>query len=571
MDSKPDKVAADLERLCDARRRGPAATLKTWVSLSGPGWLQSAITLGGGSLSASLYLGVLAGFSMLWLQPLAMALGIVMLSAIAYVVLSTGERPFAAINRHVNPVLGWGWALASLAASMVWCLPQYALANGVMQQNLLPGLLGEEGPLGDLGGKAVVTGLVLVLTIAVTWAYGRGSRGVRIYERTLKVLVALIVLCFFGVVVRLSLAEEGLEWGAVLSGFVPSFRGLSHPAETFAPFLDALGDPARAFWSSQLIAMQRDVMIAGAATAVGINMTFLLPYTLLSRGWNREFRGLASFDLATGMLIPFLLATSCVVIASASRFHTVPVPGLVSELSEVEVEPPAPKLVADYERRLASKARHDLGPEIWAALSSAERSARAEALPVAEKRLAAMLVKRDAFDLAKSLQPLTGDLFANVLFGVGVLAMALSTITILMLISGFVVAEMLGLPPQGRALRWGSLVACTGALGPFFWSAAAVYLAVPTSVFGMVLLPIAYWTFFLMMNSRSLLGEHRPAGGSRVLWNSLMLPAAAVATLASLWSAWSKAGRWGLLALGLFLALAVVVHFVRPPERRVSG
>jgi len=260
-----------------------------------------------------------------------------------------------------------------------------------------------------------------------------------------------------------------------------------------------------------------------------------------------------------------------VVIASASRFHTVPVPGLVSELSEVEVEPPAPKLVADYERRLASKARHDLGPEIWAALSSAERSARAEALPVAEKRLAAMLVKRDAFDLAKSLQPLTGDLFANVLFGVGVLAMALSTITILMLISGFVVAELLGLPPQGRALRWGSLVACTGALGPFFWSAAAVYLAVPTSVFGMVLLPIAYWTFFLMMNSRSLLGEHRPAGGSRVLWNSLMLPAAAVATLASLWSAWSKAVRWGLLALGLFLALAVVVHFVRPPERRVSG
>ena len=50
------------------------ARLGGYVSLSGPGWLQSALTLGGGSLTGSLYLGVLAGFSMLWLQPLAMIL-----------------------------------------------------------------------------------------------------------------------------------------------------------------------------------------------------------------------------------------------------------------------------------------------------------------------------------------------------------------------------------------------------------------------------------------------------------------------------------------------------------------
>src|SRR5690606_11339556 len=99
---------------------------------------------------------------------------------------------------------------------------------------------------------------------------------------------------------------------------------------TYEPWLERLDGGARAFWSEQIVGMQRDVMISAAATAVGINMTFLLPYSLLQRGWNREFRGFARFDLAGGMLIPFLLATSCVVVASASRFHTQPVPGILA-------------------------------------------------------------------------------------------------------------------------------------------------------------------------------------------------------------------------------------------------
>ncbi|GAG15047.1 unnamed protein product, partial [marine sediment metagenome] len=91
-DTAPDAVAAgeaqiqaDRRLIVEARRKGFWATLGAYTRLSGPGWLQSAITLGGGSLSSSLYLGVLAGFSLLWLQPLAMILGVIMLSAIAYV------------------------------------------------------------------------------------------------------------------------------------------------------------------------------------------------------------------------------------------------------------------------------------------------------------------------------------------------------------------------------------------------------------------------------------------------------------------------------------------------------
>ena len=97
----------------------------------------------------------------IWKSILAMILGIVMLSAIGYVTMSTGERPFQAINKHVNPVLGWTWALACLAANMVWCLPQFSLANSVFEQNLWPGLYADAG-LGKFWAKVAIAGGILL-------------------------------------------------------------------------------------------------------------------------------------------------------------------------------------------------------------------------------------------------------------------------------------------------------------------------------------------------------------------------------------------------------------------------
>ena len=117
MSDKTNQEDSDRQLLAEAQAKGTGSTLWAFFKMSGPGWLQSAITLGGGSLASSLYLGVIGGFALLWVQPFAMVLGIIMLSAIGYVTLSTEERPFRAINEHVNPVLGWGWALA---VAMAW-------------------------------------------------------------------------------------------------------------------------------------------------------------------------------------------------------------------------------------------------------------------------------------------------------------------------------------------------------------------------------------------------------------------------------------------------------------------
>ncbi len=571
MASEPTKSTGaerDRQLIVTAREKGKLATLGAYTRLSGPGWLQSAITLGGGSLAGSLYLGVLGGTALLWAQPVAMILGIIMLSAISYVTLSTGERPFRAINRHVNPVLGWGWLIATLMANLVWALPQFSLGAAALRQNLLPGLLGEE-VLSATTGKLIACGGILAICVAVVWFYESGHKGIRLFEYLLKAMVGVIVLCFFGVVVKMSVTGDGLEWSRILSGFIPDFSMLSEPADSFDPFIAAVGAEFQDFWHSMIVSQQRDVMITVTATAVGINMTFLLPYSMLKRGWGKDFRGLAVFDLSTGLFVPFILATSCVVIASSTQFHAEPSAGFLGEkdANGVVIEP-SPALAKKFAGIAELRVKEEIGAEAFDALGEADLDARVAALPEADKRMAAMLVKRDAFDLAQSLSPLTGDLFAHYVFGFGVVGMAISSIIILMLINGFVVCEMLGYESGGWPHRIGAMMPAIGALAPFIWTGgkAQFWLAVPTSVFGMTLIPIAYCTFLLVMNQRKLLGAALPRGGKRVVWNVLIIAAIAWTGFGSMYAVWSKVHWYGMAGVAAFILLAVVVHFVRPPR-----
>ncbi len=173
------RIEKDRQLILDGQRKGKGALLKAYMRLSGPGWLQSGITLGGGSLSSSLYLGVLVGFSFMWPQPLAMILGIIMMSAIAYVTLSTGERPLHAINSHVSPVLGWGWLIASMMANLVWSLPQFALGTVALRQNILPGILASEA-MAEVPSKMIAGAIFLAICLPFSLTYGAGGKGTKI-------------------------------------------------------------------------------------------------------------------------------------------------------------------------------------------------------------------------------------------------------------------------------------------------------------------------------------------------------------------------------------------------------
>lgn len=543
MSAETSPIERERQLLIDAESKGGGAKLAAWTKLSGPGWLQSAITLGGGSLASSLFLGILSGYNLLWLQVLAMACGVVMLGAIGYVTLSTGKRPFGMVKDEINPVLAWGWALATLAANIVWCLPQFSLAWAAVSQNLAPSLADQ---------KELVCGVILVVAVFVTMLYDSGGRGLKLYENGLRIMVALIVLSFFGVAAKL-ISSGNVAIGEVLSGFIPNLSMISNPAPTLAAAIAETGEFA-SHWSNLVVSKQRDVMVSAAATAVGINMTFLFPYSLLKKGWDRHFRGLSVFDLATGMAIPFVVATGCVVVASGASFHGRPSQDILDNWPQNK-EAINGKLLKDYEGLLTGRVMAETP-----GISKADAAAQIESLPEADQRMAATLANRDALLLAKALAPLTGEFVAQYVFGFGVLGMALSTITILMLISGFTFCEVLGLPPEGKYHRIGALLPAVGVLGPFVWTKAAAYLAVPTSVFGMALLPIAYVTFLFCMNSKRVLGDDMPKGNARLIWNVLMVIAFALSTVGASWSVWSKVGWKGVTGVVVFVVLAIVFH-----------
>ncbi|MBT3212317.1 MAG: hypothetical protein HN345_09960 [Planctomycetaceae bacterium] len=540
------RVLAERTQLEEAQAAGLGRTLATYTRLSGPGWLQSAITLGGGSLAGSLYLGVIGGYEFLWLQPLMMILGIVMLSAIAYVTLSTGQRPFQAMNEHVSPVLGWGWLLAAMMANLVWAMPQFSLGTAALQQNLFPQYLS-----GDSAKIICVVGLFLLAAVVV-WFYDSPGWGVRIFEISLKAMVGLVVLSFFGVVVAMSWKGE-LDWAAITKGFVPDLSLLWRPVTGLSGFIEESNAPD--YWTATILRAQRERMIAAAATAVGINMTFLLPYSMLRKGWDRAFRGLAAFDLSTGLFIPFLLATSCVVIAAASQFH--------AEINEKVISQPAVEITGSYRDNLERRVKADLSVDDSTSLSESGMNERIDALSSADRKLAYTLIKRDAFDLANALENLFGKGgLTQKIFGIGVLGMAISTIVILMVINGFCVCEMTHREGDRVVQRLGAILpGIVGGLGFLaLWGdeQAKFWLAVPTSNFGMVLLPIAYVAFFFMMNSPSLLGDAMPRGGVRIIVNVVMLVAIAAASVGAGLSVWANVGWIGVILAAGFIVAGVL-------------
>jgi Mn2+/Fe2+ NRAMP family transporter len=560
-DAVSEKVQADREALLAAQERG--STLGTYVRLSGPGWLQAAITLGGGSLAGALFLGVLGGTSLLWLQLMAITFGVVMLSAISYVTLSTGRRPFEAINTEINPALGWGWVIASAMANIIWCMPQFSLCYDALDKNLA-NLAGGDG-LGDaMNTKWIVTAVLFVAAGIVVLLNTKRGRTAKLFDIVLKSLVGMVVICFFGVVIVLA-AKGQLDFAQILAGFIPDFSQWSSPAGDMGEVVASMNDSQQSFWTNKLVGTQQTVMIAAAATAVGINMTFLMPYSMLARGWDKPFRGLARFDLATGMAIPYVLVTSCVVIASAASLHNNIDTSLASNDPAEMRQSPYFNGVKDV---LVDRVK-SLGDVTGA--SEEEIMAKVAALDESEKRVALSLVKRDAFQLSSTLEPLLGPTLSNLVFGLGVFGMGFSTIVILMLINGYAFREMAGQPNGTVPFVVGVLVAgISGASWMYLWDGKAKFwLAIFASNFGMMLLPIAYVTFFLMMNSKRILGAEKPTGMKMIIWNVLMFCAVVGATIAAVTAIYNSANDPEhpeafpvIMGLLIVYGVAVVAGFV---------
>jgi len=490
-----------------------------------------------------------ASYDLLWVQPLAMICGIIMLAAIAYVTLSTEQRPLQMINKHLHPLLGWSWLIATIMANIVWTMPQFSLGTAAIQQNLL----------GTENFQWPIIAVLFAIGLYVNYLYQAEGGGAKLFDRIIKIMVGLIVASFFAVVI--SLVSSGtLNFGSILGGFIPDFSLLTSTSSTFAADIAASSDPE--WWEKHILSTQKSKIFAAFGTAVGINMTFLLPYTLLKKKWGSKHRGLSITDLSIGLFVPFFLATACVVIASASSFH-----GKTDEVDPIKTYPTLAKIesVGALVKDLPNKTAEE--KKIWN-----DTVANAPSLTESDYKLAAMLHSRDAGALAVTLKPFTGEVVGQKIFGIGVLGMAVSTIIILMLINGLAFQELFG---KAMGTKPAYFLGCTisglsGCLFPIVWtSSSKAALVVPTSVIGGALIPIAYFTFFLLMNSKKVLGDKRPEGTARIIWNVLMIFATTVATVGTWWATSGKkfgdfpAGMIGMAFLVLLFAVGTISFIVK--------
>ena len=445
--SAPEILAKEKAELAALEGKSFPLRWRGYFAKTGPGWLQSALVLGSGSAMASLFAGAYLEYRLLWVQPLAMVLGIVMFSAMSYQTLSTGVRPFYAMKRYIHPVVGWSWAIGALLATFIWHLPQYALAAG-MADDMIKATSGwlPSSPAVQTIVLIVIGLVVLAVSTAVVWTYSSGHKGIRFYERTLKGLVWMIILAFTIVIVRRAI-DGGVQWGKLFKGFLPLYiptdqRGVS-------------------------------IVMAAFSAATGINATFLFPYTLLARGWGKEHRGLSRFDLMIGMLLPFCIATSLMVIATGCTIYD-PV-------------------------QFAS------GTTILSPMTAA-----------------AML---ESAGLSM--------FFSRIIFGLGIMGMALSSITMHMLICGFAACELFGVEPGGWRYRMACLIPAPAVIGVVLWKYIGPWIAIPTSAICGLMLPIAFIAFFILNNSKKYLGEDKPSGLKALVWNIAMIISIAV-TVASI-------------------------------------
>ncbi len=288
-------AAGEVEQLTALAARPALARIPAYVRLSGPGWLQGAMTLGGGSAITSLTIGAVYGYELLWVQPLSMLIGCIMLFALSHQTLSTGEQPFRAMRDHVHPSLAWLWAIAALASSIIWGFSHYPLSAGMLEEILAvaAGVQVDDGAARE-GYLFALAVLVWLLCAYTAWNYGGGGRAVKVFETAIKLLSSMIVLAFLWVVVTAT-SNGQVDWGAVLGGYVP--RSLPSDAAGVTTIMAALG------------------------TAVGINMTFVYGYTLLDRGWGRAHRELSRYDIVMGLVIPYILVTGLISIAAAGAFY----------------------------------------------------------------------------------------------------------------------------------------------------------------------------------------------------------------------------------------------------------
>ncbi|MGY8986345.1 MAG: NRAMP family divalent metal transporter [Sphingomonadales bacterium] len=258
--------------------------LGVYLNLGGPGFLGAALTLGAGTLTASMLAGATFGYKTLWVIVLTMAFGVFMMAAMARFTCQGGFSLIEVQKRKHGKLIACVMTsfIGVVAVALIFNFGQYALGTHLIET--IAELSGFEFP------QKYNWLLYMGITSWLVLSYGKGGSGTRYVETFMKLALGLMFLCF-----ALTLFVVGIDWGSAIHGL-------------FVPWLPS-GQGGI------------DLFIATTAAGVGVMDWLLFHYAGLTKGWGSKHEGLARMDIGLGLALPFIIINILVVCVFAGTLY----------------------------------------------------------------------------------------------------------------------------------------------------------------------------------------------------------------------------------------------------------
>lgn len=273
----PEMLEAEIRQLEEMEHKPLPIRFWRHLRISGPGFMDSALTLGAGTMTAAMLSGALFGYKTMWLLWVSMGLGLFMMAAMARFTCRGGFRIISVQNSY------HGWVVGSLmtaligtaAVAVIFNYGQYSLGTHLIE-SFTP-IIGFKFP------RQINWIVYMALTSALILSYGqKGRHGIRLVENFMKLSIGVMLVCFGA-----CLIVVGIKWSAF-------FKGL------FVPWLP-----------SGIQGL--DLFIASSAAAIGVMDWIFFHYAGLARGWGRKHETQARFDIFVGLFLPFVLVNYLVI------------------------------------------------------------------------------------------------------------------------------------------------------------------------------------------------------------------------------------------------------------------
>lgn len=251
---------------------GLGGSIAEHIDRMGPTWLAGAIAAGPATMASLLAAGAGYGYSLLWVVLLAALLGATGQYLASRLGLFTEAGIVSVVEEHLGET--WAWVLVI----------DVVLAAGLAQLVIMKTVADVSAVL--TGIDARVWGVLWALVLAIGLAGG----GYRVAEIGAKVLVSLVVLAFVATALVVPINPT-----AAAGGLVPQIpEGLS------------------------------GALVAAGVLGGAVHITLLVmqSYTMRARGWTREDRGVARFDIGSSMLLAFGGYSLAIFLVAASVLHS---------------------------------------------------------------------------------------------------------------------------------------------------------------------------------------------------------------------------------------------------------